>query len=936
MTQQGAMRFNKLFQSIRARLLIAFAFLVVLPAGAITANSIAVGLENGRQQAYEQFESVAALKESWLRIWIQSLQTDLLGLARERWHRQAASMLAEQPAPDPFQGDHQYLVDRLVQVMELTNRYDELFLLSRDGVVMVSTDPVKTGEFRGLQPYFQQGLKQAGVHVQSMAFSSASEKLNNIMVVRPVVDAGGEAVGVLCGQANFGMVNSIMGQRTGLGESGETYLVGSNHLLMTIARFPGYTPGMASIYARGVNTAIANRSNTFGRFEDYRGVPVIGVYHWMPELDVVLAAEQDGTEAFGPIYTALKRNAILAVLAVLVACGVALLFTRSISRPVASLSATATRIAEGDLQLTAEIERADEIGSLAQSFNQMTARLRERIDTERLLANMSRKFISLPVAESEQAIEQAIGEIGMALGVDRSYVFRFSLDEQTVSRGQGWCRQDVPPRHKNLDAMVLEDLPWFGEKIRNHEIVDVVSLADLPPAAAAEKAQWERDGIQSLICVPMVYGDSLRGFVGLDAVREKRSWLSEDISLLQMAGEIILNAVAKERTEAKMCSLRNLLKNIIDSMPSVLIGVDISGKVTQWNREAQNVTGLSAEKAHGCQLDTVFPHLVNEMEKVRKAIEDRKPKKDQKVTINADGTGIFSEITVYPLVSNGVDGAVIRVDDVTERVRIQEMMIQSEKMLSVGGLAAGMAHEINNPLAAIMQSAQVIVQRTKTNLPVNLRAAEECGVSMSAIEKYMDIRDIYTLLDSIQQSGERASQIVDNMLSFSRKGEYSFERHVLSEIVDETVELASSDYDLKKKYDFRLIQIERDYLADLPMVPCEKTKIQQVIFNLLKNAAEAMAEQDKRSDDPKITLRLLQKDNMARIEVEDNGPGMEESIRKRVLEPFYTTKSVGQGTGLGLSVSYFIVKENHGGNMIVESTPGKGTRFIIHLPFTRT
>jgi len=121
----------------------------------------------------------------------------------------------------------------------------------------------------------------------------------------------------------------------------------------------------------------------------------------------------------------------------------------------------------------------------------------------------------------------------------------------------------------------------------------------------------------------------------------------------------------------------------------------------------------------------------------------------------------------------------------------------------------------------------------------------------------------------------------------------------------------------------------------MPQVKCEASKIQQVIFNILKNGAQVMSESVEKKKEPRFTLRLMPEEDMARIEIEDNGPGMDEATRKRVFEPFYTTKPVGAGTGLGLSVSYFIITENHGGTMEVESEPGKGAKFIIRLPLEK-
>jgi PAS domain S-box-containing protein len=396
------------------------------------------------------------------------------------------------------------------------------------------------------------------------------------------------------------------------------------------------------------------------------------------------------------------------------------------------------------------------------------------------------------------------------------------------------------------------------------------------------------------------------------------------------------NITERKRAEDELRRLRNYLSNIIDSMPSVLVGVDVDGKVTQWNSEAQRATGVPALDAVGQPLARTFPQLAAEMERVREAMQTRDVITDPKRTRREDDKTIYEDVTIYPLIVNGVEGAVIRVDDVTDQVHLEEMMIQSEKMLSVGGLAAGMAHEINNPLAGMMQTANVMANRLSEDLPANLKAAEQAGTSMDAIRAFMESRGIPRMLAAINESGRRVAEIVYNMLSFARRSDAQTSSHDVAELLDKTVELASTDYDLKKQYDFKTIEIVREYQDHLPYVPCEGAKIQQVFLNLLRNGAQAM--QDAGLQNPSFVLRTRYEEaqGMVYVEIEDNGPGMDEDTRRRAFEPFFTTKPVGVGTGLGLSVSYFIVTKNHAGEMDVVSEPGRGTTFIVGLPVERS
>lgn len=416
-------------------------------------------------------------------------------------------------------------------------------------------------------------------------------------------------------------------------------------------------------------------------------------------------------------------------------------------------------------------------------------------------------------------------------------------------------------------------------------------------------------------------------------------WASENRTIVRDATGAPLALVGsardvteRKRSEQEMTRMRHYLQNIINSMPSVIVGVDREGVVTLWNLEAARVTGRDAEEAEGKPFDQVFTLLAEVADRVFGAIRSGEPLESERFVMeNKDGELRYHDVIVYPLVANEVEGAVIRVDDVTGRVQIEEMMVQTEKMMSVGGLAAGMAHEINNPLGGILQACQNIDRRTSPQLPKNRAVAEEAGTTIEAVREYIERRGVLEFLHGIRADGARAAKIVADMLAFSRRSESHFAPCRLDDIVETVLRLAANDYDLKKHYDFRRISIRREYGPNLPEVRCDKTKIEQVLLNLIKNAAQAIAEEEK-DVTPEITIHIERDGRYVRIEVADNGPGMDENTRRRVFEPFYTTKEVGVGTGLGLSVSYFIITKQHRGAMGVESTRGQGARFIIRLP----
>ena len=395
-----------------------------------------------------------------------------------------------------------------------------------------------------------------------------------------------------------------------------------------------------------------------------------------------------------------------------------------------------------------------------------------------------------------------------------------------------------------------------------------------------------------------------------------------------------LEVQVRSKIEKKLTGFQNYLNSIIDSMPSALIALDDELYVTQWNQEASALSGTSMDDALSQPIFLAFPHLKPYLNQLRKAAEQQKVQKIERVSWLNNSEVHHYALTFYPLMGSIGRGVVIRIDDITQRLALEEVMVQSEKMLSVGSLAAGMAHEINNPLGAILHNVQNIRRRLSADLAKNTEQAAEVGVPLEQVNAYLEVREVPRLLEGIQQAGQRAAKIVSHMLAFSRRSNRTLSECNLPNLIDQALEIASNDFDLAEGFDFKGMHIERSFDDRLGPVYAIPNELEQVLLNLLKNAAQAI---HQRSDEEegetghiRISTRL--KAPWAEIRIEDNGVGMPEDVRKRIFEPFFTTKEVGQGTGLGLSVSYFIITNNHKGQMEVHSNPGQGTCFTLRLP----
>lgn len=419
--------------------------------------------------------------------------------------------------------------------------------------------------------------------------------------------------------------------------------------------------------------------------------------------------------------------------------------------------------------------------------------------------------------------------------------------------------------------------------------------------------------------------------------KEKEKAENARIRAIQLSNETrhINEKLAREITirrsvETQLTHTRSVLDSIIDSMPSALFTLDNNGFIIQCNQQAADWLTSERQPLVGKRLSNYIIELKDFNALINQSLKEQSVKKIERLKLSLPIGSFPADITLYPLKDNNLKGLVIRIDDISQREKMEEVIVQTEKMKSVGGLAAGMAHEINNPLGAILQGVQNIQRRIQVDNEKNQEIAITNNLDLNAMWSYLEQRQIHKFINNIQDAGQRAASIVSNMLQFSRGNQQQLSPTLVKDLIDRSLNLARADLDLKK------ITIHLSNIDETLLFHCIPSELEQVILNLLQNAAQALSHYQPSHLDspwvPEIHLAAHQDDKHTYIEVKDNGPGMTQEVRRRIFEPFYTTKDIGAGTGLGLSVSYFIITAHHHGQLDIDSKPEEGACFTLKIP----
>jgi two-component system, NtrC family, sensor kinase len=370
---------------------------------------------------------------------------------------------------------------------------------------------------------------------------------------------------------------------------------------------------------------------------------------------------------------------------------------------------------------------------------------------------------------------------------------------------------------------------------------------------------------------------------------------SEDLELLEAMSDYVGIALENsrlykslEQRASEYHDLKDFSENIIESINVGVVVEDVNGRMAGWNKALEKMTGLSREDALGKRTEEAIPR-----DFLQRLSEHRHLYKQQwnGLTVNFSVTSLVDK-------AGATRGRLIIIDDITDRIRLEDQLVQNEKLTSIGLLAAGVAHEVNTPLAVISSYSQML----RKQIP-----PADAG---------------YKLLEKITAQTFRASEIVNNLLSFSRVNATEFALVNIHKVINETLSLL--EHPLKTSQ----IRVTSNLLAEAPTVSGNAGKLQQVFLNLFLNARDAMP------DGGVLDIRTATVDGRIEIVVTDSGAGISREHIKKIYDPFFTTKTAGKGTGLGLSVSYGIVQE-HGGSISVESGVGQGTSFRLDFPLSR-
>lgn len=533
------------FKSIRTQLIAAFIIAVLLPAVVIIAVTGIRDVRNEIDDTESQLDAAAALKTTQVDIWLNDQKDEISRVLTDEGSLELVELALPDSALVSLRDEtRNRLSQRLSSALQLTRDMDALFVMDLHGQVFVSSDATLLDTRFGELPFLQNITERT--YVAPLRYSTEQQTAELFFFSPLVLD--GNIVAIVGGRAPMTRLNEFMLERAGLGETGETYLVDASHLLLTPSRFGGYPIGSV-VQTESTQQALETRASNSGEYENYRNQTVIGSYRWLPELEVVLAVEQERGEVLRPTLTTLAVNMAVAILAVLFFGMSSLYFVdRGISRPLAALSENARQIAGGNLSLKNSITTDNEIGTLAQSLNEMSDQLSDlfqnlenrvaaRTHELQIAADVSKQ--STTVLDIDDLLNQVVTLTTNGLGLYSTAVFLLDDDKQHLFNAASSLENGSSSSSQQKWTIGLDTRPSIvAEASRTRQVVLVNDVANSPLYLEDSALPQTK----SELAIPMMVGSRLLGVFDLQSEVAER-FGAEDVRVMTSLAEQISIAV---------------------------------------------------------------------------------------------------------------------------------------------------------------------------------------------------------------------------------------------------------------------------------------------------------------------------------------------------------------------------------------------------------
>lgn len=519
--------------------------------------------------------------------------------------------------------------------------------------------------------------------------------------------------------------------------------------------------------------------------------------------------------------------------------------------------------------------------------------LRYRAQVQELASTLAADFIDAPGQEIDEHITTALQRLGQFAGADRCSLLLFSEDGLTMRINHEYCAPGVPSQKSHFQSITVAAFPWLQELVAQPKTVNIPDVERLPEPAASERATLSRMGARSIIAVPLSFGRTFLGFLSLVSTTRPAAFPREHEDLLTLVSAIFVHSLQRKQAAADMEKLAAFPRY----NPNLVLEFTPDGRLSYFNAAARH---LSQSLGRVTVRDILPPDTPNV---VRRCLSSGEP------TIGLESKHGNRTISwsFYPIPA--IRAVHCYAVEVTDRLNIEEQLRQSQKMESIGQLAAGVAHDFNNVLTVIEGHAGLLLS--------------EVDLPEPAVES----------LGQIAAAAGKAANLTRQLLTFSRRQVMQPKLIDLNVVIQNVTRMLS-----------RLlgedITIQFNYASRLPSVHADTGMMEQVLLNLAVNARDAMPKGGRLI----ITTSAVEVDatqahqfaearagNFVRLSIADTGTGIEPAHLTRIFEPFFTTKAVGKGTGLGLATVYGILKQ-HEGWIRVYSEVGKGSTFTAYLP----